>query len=69
VHKSVVSLQSSMMLKLVIARAVNSAILLYLATPFLSKFDEAVLYQVSQLVSAVSACMLVYCIHYTATKY
>mmetsp|Transcript_5867 Transcript_5867/g.8808 ORF Transcript_5867/g.8808 Transcript_5867/m.8808 type:complete len:978 (+) Transcript_5867:167-3100(+) len=46
VHTNVVSLQSSMMIKLVLARSINSAVLLYIASPFEDIFTENVLSQV-----------------------
>ncbi len=46
VHKSLTSEQKSMMLKLVMARMVNSAILLYLSTNWVTSFTQNALGQV-----------------------
>ncbi len=46
VHKSLTSQQKSMMFKLVMARMVNSAILLYLSTNWVNSFTQSALGQV-----------------------
>ena len=59
VHTDVTFMNLSILVKLVVARCIITAVLFYLATPFDETFDDQRIQQIQNILIAVSLCVCV----------